>query len=312
MMIIRKLVKAGPSSHTVSLPKEWLAKNGLQAGDSIYVTEKSDQALLLTVEAGTVPVTHKETTITLDGKEIGTLQRELSAAYVNNSRVITLVGENAASRLPAIRSILQGFVALEITEQTARGITIKDLLDLNEISLEKTLRRVDMMVRTMLEECGAPDIEDRLRVKDEEINKLYFLLCHLLKSALITPGMGERFGLTHAGVLGYWSLVINLENLADCVKNAHTALGSVGKEKVKQVRDVVHSLKADLEDAMKAWYQKDKSLADSVLRNRDAIMKKCQAVITRGAEPALVEAIEQCKASASIISNLARVVIDSE
>jgi len=52
-MIIRKLVKAGQASHTISLPKDWLEKNNLNKGDIIYIRELSDKELLISTETKT-------------------------------------------------------------------------------------------------------------------------------------------------------------------------------------------------------------------------------------------------------------------
>ena len=44
---IRRLVKSGAASHTISLPKNWLDKNKLNKGDILYINEKSDRELTL-------------------------------------------------------------------------------------------------------------------------------------------------------------------------------------------------------------------------------------------------------------------------
>ena len=311
-MQVRKLVKAGQASHTVSLPKAWLQKNNLKAGDTLYIKEKSDKELIVTAELKEASLPQKEIIISIEGKELDTIQRELSSAYVNNYRSIHFSGEGVEQKLPAIRTLLQGFVALEITEQSPKSIVVKDLLDLNEISLDKTLKRMDMMVRTMLAECGEPERNEQLHVKDEEVNKLYFLLVRLLNSALTTQGMAERFSLSHKQILSQWYLVVNLENLADYAKNANNAAQNLGKEKTKAARELLHAIQQDFETIMKAWYQKDKAAADAVARNRLTLVEHATNFVAKHRESLIVEFAEQCKAMTTVITNIARIVLDTE
>ncbi|MDO8661127.1 MAG: AbrB/MazE/SpoVT family DNA-binding domain-containing protein, partial [Candidatus Woesearchaeota archaeon] len=241
MVSIRKLVKAGPASHTISLPKDWLEQHGLKTGDSLYVEEKPD-SLVIKTEAGTVAVAEHECNIALENKSDSSVQRELSAAYVNNNRTIRFSGKSAESRLPAIRTMLQGFVALEITEQTPSVLVVRDLLDLEEISVEKTMRRMEMMVRTMLSECCNSDVQEQLRVKDEEVNKLYFLLIRLVRSVLSVPGMGERFSLTAVKASQLWFLVTYVEDLGDYAQAVHVSFARLPKERNKSVKELVFQL----------------------------------------------------------------------
>jgi phosphate uptake regulator len=148
-MHIRKLVKAGQTSHTVSLPKEWISKNELKKGDTVYIHPKSDTELLVSAEKTTKMPSKKEITINIEGKDIDTIQRDITSAYLNNYNTITLLGENITSRTKAIRKILHDFVALEISEQTSMRIIAKDLLNMQEISLYKTINRMDLIIRTM-------------------------------------------------------------------------------------------------------------------------------------------------------------------
>ena len=59
-MHIRRLVKAGHASHTVSLPKSWLKKNNLSRGDTIYITEKSDKELAVSPKVEEAKLEKKE------------------------------------------------------------------------------------------------------------------------------------------------------------------------------------------------------------------------------------------------------------
>ncbi len=312
MVHVRKLVKAGQASHTISLPKDWLEKNNLKSGDNLYINEKSDTELIISLGQSAASLPKKEITLVLDGKDLETAQREIASAYVNNFHSIHIMGKNIEENLPAIRNIIQSFVALEITEQTPKSIIIKDFLDIKEVDIEKTLRRMDMMVRTMLKECADESLAEDMRTKDEEVNKLYFLLNRHLKAALTTPAEAERLNLSHDKVISNWYLVVNLENLADYAKNLHTFIGGMTKEQAKLARDTLSAVANDFESAMTAFYKKDKQAANTILRNRLSIVEKCNSFGAKHRNTEVGEFVERCKAMTTLVANIGKTIIDDQ
>jgi len=306
-MIIRKLVKAGQASHTISLPKDWLEKNNLNKGDIIYIRELSDKELLISTETKTEESALKrEITISIDGKELSTIQREITSAYINNYGTITLMGENIPSLTKNIRKILHDFVALEIADQTSKHIVAKDLLNPEEISIDKTVRRMDMLVRSMIQDCFAalenPKLAQNVVVRDYEVNRAYFLLLRLLKNALTSKKASDLFNLSNTQILSYWYLTINLENFADAVKQFMEYLNrEKKKEKTKKVFQFVQKCYLDV---MKAYFTKNKKIADAVAVQRKHLLKQ-----TTDLSPGTAELL---KTMTTLTNNIARQVIDEE
>ena len=242
-MIIRRLVKAGQASHTISLPKDWLDKHKLKKGDLVYLYEKGDKELTITPESkADEEVPQKEITIPVDDKQLSTIQREVTSAYINNYNTIILNGQSVTRLTKDIRKILHDFVALEVADQTATSIIAKDLLNLKEISIDKTIRRMDMLVRSMIQDSIAAldnsELAQSVMVRDYEVNRAYFLLMRLLKSSLANRQIADFFQLSNEKVLSYYYLTINLENFADCAKQLAEYLS---KEKKKdKVKGVFH------------------------------------------------------------------------
>jgi len=318
-MHIRRLVKAGPASHTVSLPKKWIEKNNLEKGHNVYLIEKSDKELLITPEltAEKQEQEQKEITINIDKKELDTIQREITSAYVNNYNTITIFGDSLSEKVKQIRKMLHDFVALEISEQTAKSIIAKDLLNLKEISVDKTIKRMDMIVRTMLKDI-AEGVEDKkfnyetIVFRDYDVNRLYFLLSRLLKSAVTDTQLAEDLGIEKTQILSSWYLSMNLENLADCVKHMCTTAGKISKKELSKIKPILEELTAQYTQVMKALHSDDKKLADKVARQRGALVKQCTSLITKNTEAETVELVENIKTGTTLISNIARTVLDKE
>jgi phosphate uptake regulator len=306
-MHVRKLVKAGPASHTVSLPKDWLDRNKLSKGSTVYIHEKSDHELLITPHLIQPETTvQRVVTINIDNKPLDTVQREITAAYVNNANTIDIIGETLAKHAESVRNMLHDFVALEIAEQTATRISAKDLLNLEEISVDKSIKRMDIIVRTMLQDAkvtaAGKDMSDSVALRDYDVNRLYFLLTRLLKSSLNSPGMAERLELAPNTVLNRWMLVHHLENLADAIKSACKDAVALNAKERKPVAALLAQLEQDHLDAMKAVHEKNKKLADDVARRRVERQQASSALDPRIAH--------NCSAISSLLSDIARLVID--
>lgn len=302
-MEIRKLVKAGPSSHTIALPKDWLDKNKLAKGDCVYINVKSDQELVISPQISQKQPVRKEITIEIDGKDIKTIEREITSAYLNNYGTINISGASVAEKSAELRRVLHNFVALEIAEQTGKQVIAKDLLDLGEVSIEKTIRRMDNTIRSMLQDISNDENPESIITRDFDVNRMYFLLFRLLKNALKERHLAEFVGLPHEQILETWHLVLNLENLAD---NAKSIAGLMKKTMIdtKKTQQVFAEIESQYTDVMKAYYTKDRKLADAIAAKRPGLISE-----TEKFQPELAQAVREM---AGIISTIARIVIDLE
>lgn len=307
MVYIRRLVKAGQTSHTISLPKKWLEKHQLKRGDSVYLQEEANQINILPTLSEPAKE-QKEITISTDNKSDDTLQREITAAYVNNFSTIILLGEEVQERQKQIRRMLHDFVALEIAEQGPKKIIAKDFLNLNEISVEKTIKRADMIVRTMLldtiETLKGKELAESVKYRDYDVNRIYFLLTRLFKNSLQDKGFAERLKLDNVSVLSHWMLMINIENAADSIKRICES-----KTKSKEFISLVDELEKDYSEIMKAYHTKDKHLADTIAQKREDRESTCTKIASN--QPQLIATAEQCKNLLNSINAIARLVIDS-
>ena len=313
-MHTRKLVKAGSASHTVSLPKAWIEKNNLKKGDTIYITEKSESELRVAAKPEEDNEEQKEATIEVDGKSIGSIQREITSAYVNNYSKIHLAGKSVGEKSKKLRDVLHHFVALEVDEQTSSRISAKDLLNLSEISIEKTIRRMDMTLRSIMQDSvksiGSKSISESIEQRDNDVNRLYFLLFRLLKSSLNSQKIASNFGISNDEALSTWYLTVNIENTADNAKTLNKLMDKINDKVL--LKEALSEIVKAYEDVMKAYYNKDKKLADEVASRRIDIFTKCTKLLIQTPTAGASEVIENLKAMTTNVCNIARIVIDAE
>ena len=261
-----------------------------------------------------MPTIAREKLIEIDNKKIDTIQREITAAYLNNYNLITLVGDSISQKAKAIREIVHNFVALEITEQSTKRISAKDYLNLKEISVDKTIKRIDMMIRTMFEDMllnQGKKIQESLELRDEDINRLYFLLSRLLKSSLSEQSIAKQLELQNKDILTYWQIVHDLESIADHIKQA-TEIISANTANSKEMFELYKQINIAYLDAMKAHYQKDKSLADQVAQKRITINTTAENLATQNKKPAVIQLSENAMSLLMHTINIARQVIDED
>jgi phosphate uptake regulator len=315
-MEIRNLVKAGAVSFTVSLPKSWIDRNSLKKGDSVYIRENSPKELTVTAEIPQERINHKEVTIESLGKEIATLRREITSAYINNYSTITIIGEKIDQISPDVRKIVHDFIAIEIVEQDARKIVAKDYLNLKEVSIEKTIKRVDMIIRSMLSDSLLA-MTDKTLVqgivqRDIDVNRFYFLLMRLLKGCLSDQSLSSFFNLSNSKALSYILVTINLENIGDNIKDiAQQMDGLEQKADIKEFEHLYRSIQQAYLDAMKSFYLDDKSLAEKVAGGRLELLTMFDSYVENHKTPMAARLIENLKDIQTEIGNVARVVLDS-
>ena len=188
-MEYRRLISFGKSSFVVSLPKEWIGQNSLKKGDLVYLQE-SGPNLLLSKKDGDEKVEEREKIIYVDGKSAYTISREVCSTYIQNYPRIVLRGKEIKNKVKELQGIVQSLIALEIMEQTSDTIIAKDFLNMDSVSVEELIRKMDLVTRTMMKEAQQMFDEDNyesLNERDQDVNRLYFLLYRSILYNLRNP-----------------------------------------------------------------------------------------------------------------------------
>jgi|SRR3989344_4970095 len=310
-MHTRRLVKAGQASHTISLPKEWLDKNNLKKGDTVYIKEKTDRELIVTPEGKELAAKSKDIVINTSNKALDIIQREITSAYINNYNTITIVGRDLDEKSKDVRRMLHDFVALEIAEQTSDKIIAKDLLNWKEISIDKTIRRMDIIIRSIFEDTikslKGKNLHESIHFRDFDVNRLYFLMFRIFKGALTDINIASNFNVSNADILSDWYFVLNLENVADNLKNTCKLFTELNESDLKELEEMYKLMNSSYLDALKAYYDKDKELAQKVASQRQAVLTQCEELKKKF--NILTPNIKELE---TFISNIARIVIDRE
>lgn len=276
----RKLISFGKSSFVVSLPKSWITQNKLKKGDLLYF-EESGTNLVLQAQANSLPPEEKEISISIDGKDLRRIQREVVSAYIQNYKTIRLQGDEIKDKAKAIRSFIQNLVAMEVLEQDSKKIIAKDFLSFNDISVEQIVRKMDVITRSMLADCKNQFTEDSyesMQHRDNDVNKFRFLIYRIIWFGMENPSFVlKTLKLTQRDSFNYWWLSFSIEGIADHIKRLARYMREIKlspKEQEKYIQ-VLRKIEVMYNEVMKAYYVHQVETAHKILHERFEILQAC-------------------------------------
>ena len=312
-MEYRKLIKFGNSSHVISVPNEWLKKNKLTKGDTIFLEENGHSELILMPEKRELIEEPKTVVIDTTNKTLIEIKREIVAAYINDINTIKLTGSEIINKLKDIRAILDNLVAIEIIEQTSEKIVAQDFLKIKDTSLEKVVRRVDTIIRNMMIDINLKnknDVYESIISRDADINKLTFLAYRVIKKAFKNQSVAEEMNLSYTDLLNYYIIVQQLEELGDALKRVARTLRSfsANKPQLEDIGKLYAALKDGYEKLMKSYHTKDITLARTVADLRTQCLFECVKFGEKYQSYHANKMAEHFKDIHTCIGNIARVV----
>ncbi|MEK6903648.1 MAG: phosphate uptake regulator PhoU [Nanoarchaeota archaeon] len=315
-MDYRKLIKFGENSFVISLPKMWLKKNQLEKGNVVYLTENGNNELMVSPQEHNNSQGERSIILDLDQEDdFQSILRKLYSKYIAGYDLITLLGEKAIREHgEKIRALLNELLAFEILEETKNKIVLKDYIDARIVSLEATIRRIDVLIRSMLDDLQHvyKDNTASLGRRDKEIGKLSLLALRILNKATINPQIQSKIGIKSDRLLNTWNLFNNFEPLASELKKLAIYLekNNATKHELEAFFNLFERVSEDYKNAMKAWYTKDEKLAYATANAVLPRIEQCDMLIGVQKDIYLPLAISKLKNIETFIKNIVRGIYD--
>lgn len=260
-METRKVQVTGGSTFTVSIPKSWAMENGVESGTEVAFYPEGE-SLLLTPRSGDEIVDGELDITDLHGQD---LTRAVVTMYVSGFDLIRLeTGQVTADQRRHVRDATQGLVGLEVVEETGDHVVLQDLLDSGQLSVHSAVTRMRLIAVTMLADAVASLVEndDDLAAdvieRDDDVDRLWFMVSRVFRSMLRTPGAAAEIDLTREACFDYHSSARQLERIADhSAKIAHLAadLGSIPEDVAEPLTALHEDAVAIVEEAMDAFLE---------------------------------------------------------
>ena len=223
-MNARKVLEMGGGTLLVSLPKEWARKNGVKKGGTLDVSELSARKLIVR-PIGDVEDKPREVVVEYPTEDFSQVLNDVTGAYLLGYDVIRIEGKKVISREDRgkLKSTMGRLVGLEIMDEDAKRITVQFLLESSAIVPEKIVRRMSGLLEGMLRDTaealakGDGKLLALVGERDDEVDRLYFLLVRATRAAILRPDVAEGYGLSPVDLLDYRVLASFLESVGDAV-----------------------------------------------------------------------------------------------
>lgn len=239
-MDIRRLQQTGGKtgkSFLIIVPKEWVSQHKLKKGDPVVVTEREDGCLIVDPRLPKGGET-KSTTVHLESN----LRWSITSKYLLGFDEIHIVGTDPITneQREEVKRVIKRFVALEVTEEDDHEIVVQCLVDPSTIPVHKAMRRMNLVASRMVKDAlsaffeGNHELADDVRQRDEEVDRLFFLIVRELRSAIQYPSMAETMSVPPVEALDFRLAAQYIERIADlAVDVAATTESALQSEVIK-------------------------------------------------------------------------------
>jgi len=308
---LRKVQRTQSGTFFVCLPKPWAERYGLKRGSVVALTETSDGKLLIDTEYAVEP---SPRTITL--KPGAYLSREIIGKYLLGFDIITVEAKDRISFevRGTVKNAVSRLIGLEIVEEDYSRIVMQCLLEPSSFPPEKILRRGYTIAAGMHHDVvnalvdGDINLAKSIIARDDEVNRLHFLLVRILRTIIQNPSLTEKLGVRPIECLDYRIVASLVEAIGDeCVRVAMKTVElkgtKLGEDLKKSLVDFHMVCFEAHENALKAFFAGDTGLAENVRLIREKV-EKMSASIEKIAKVQSLDALPHVLAVASILRQI--------
>lgn len=247
---IRRLQKIG-SSILVSLPIEWVESNRLGKSDEVEIETGSNSISITPIGNSRPP---KEVVIEYPVLKKENISADITGAYLLGYDIIKIRGKSAISveDREKIRGLMRRLVGVEIVDEDATNITIQFLLDATTLNPDKILKRMSSIAIGLFRDTINSLISEDKTVlqtipgRDDEIDRQYFLLVRLIRSAMVDTRLATVFNLGNIDILDYRIAANLMESAGDTIVELANSISELGDSKAESKK--LHFLAVEIEN----------------------------------------------------------------
>ncbi|MDG6929578.1 MAG: phosphate uptake regulator PhoU [Nitrososphaerota archaeon] len=224
---VRKVQMVGYSTLSVSLPKDWVKRTGLKAGDAVSVLRQDDGTLK--VVPGAVeeekPVSR---TLHVDASTAPRfILRSVVGLYALGVDAIVISNESGLTtqQVEEAKAAIERLNGFGVVEQTAKTITLQSLLDPSKFPIDGLLQRmraitmymVDLVCKALSE--GKVEYCREVKLLETELDKIHWTTLRELLFAARRPDIARKIGIGDAySITGSRMMIKLAEKVGDAVE----------------------------------------------------------------------------------------------
>lgn len=314
---LRRVQRTATGTFFVCLPRAWAEKQGLKKGSQVSLAETEEGKILVDPRYDAKP--QPRVAVLAVGPFLG---REIFSRYLCGYDTIRIESSNRID--PDVRNTVKSAVSLVIglgiVEETASHLVLQCWLEPSGFPPEKVLQQIGAIVSGMLRDAADSLLEGDVQLaqgvvaRDDESDRLYFLLVRILRIIVQNRSLAEKVGMVPLDCLDYRLAAKLVEAIGDSsAKAAAKAIELNGAKPPGDVRDLLCALQAvcseALEHSLKAFLGKDAATAENVRNLREKI-RKVSTDVEKIAKTQPAEVISLALAASSLLQQAYEYSVD--
>ena len=300
MAIYNRALQQIGNSILISLPSEWIKKNLLTKGKIISMETNGDNTISIyninqeqeiKIEFNyhyddresnvKNAVDAKDNKISGTGKtteDIKILLNKIFGAYLLGYNMINIKSKESISfdDSETIKKSIRKLIGLEIVDENNYNINLQFLLDAKTLNIEKILNMMNSIITGMFRETiyslhGKPnlDLKKKIASRDDEIDRQYFLLVRLIRTAIMNKKLASTLNLSNIDMLDYRIAANYLETAGDLITELISYLSEIKED--KQIAELIKRTGSSLDEmqiySIEAFTKMSRDKAFKVIEN---------------------------------------------
>ncbi len=301
MTIYTRTLQQIGSSILISLPTQWIKKNFLTKGRTINIEINSDNTISIyninqdeeikiefnyhynncVAKIQNDNTKDKDIKISPVGKtteDIKILLNKIFGAYLLGYNIINIKSKEPISfeDSETIKQSIRKLIGLEIVDENNYNINLQFLLDAKTLNIEKILNMMNSIITGMFRETiysidskFNQDLKKKIASRDDEIDRQYFLLVRLIRTAIMNRKLASILNLSNIDMLDYRIAANFLETAGDLITELISYLTEVKED--KQITELIKKTGYSLDEmqiySIEAFTKMSRDKAFKVIEN---------------------------------------------
>jgi len=308
---LRKVQQTPGGTFFICLPKHWAVQSGLKRGTVLAISETGDGRLFMDTRHDTEVA--PRSAVLKPGPYLG---RDVIGKYLLGFDIIRVESKEGIGLevRDTVKKAASHLVGLEIVEEDSSAIVLQCLLEPSSFVPEKILRRAYSIASGMHRDVVAALIDGNVQMakgimaRDDEGNRLYFLLVRVLRTIVQNPGLSENLGVSPIECLDYRLAASLVEAIGDeCVRIASKTMELRGSELGKGLKKQIlsfHGICFEAHaNALTAFLTGNITMAEGVRNMRESI-DRAFGEIEEGAGTQSLDMVPRILAAASFLRQI--------
>lgn len=203
----RKLIKQGPSTLTISLPRDWVERFGLESGQEIDLDEADSRIIVSPIKKNGFVETIAYDVMNIDSAAI----HDIIVGIYKCGLKDVLLNDISKEKKRLVKDVIDTTIGLEAIGEGADTLHLVDLGNSDETSLEKAEMQIFWKLSNIVEQIQGNATAEDIKESDLEVNKLAFF---------IQRNIATQFSGNPESFLRFEKVSV-LENFGDSLRSYH-------------------------------------------------------------------------------------------